>query len=57
MAAADDILKTRYSLFYESLLNIAANVPRRRAVKRQIAALGANDYFIARETLLPSQHA
>ena len=42
MAAACEVLKTRYSRLNESLFKIAADIPRRRAVKRQIAALGAN---------------
>src|SRR5580765_1393469 len=41
VAAANNILETRNSRFDECFLNVATNVSRRRAVKRQITALGA----------------
>src|ERR1700694_5963958 len=47
--AADDIFKTRYSLFYESLFNVVVHILRRRTVKRQVTALGADYQFIARK--------
>src|SRR6266498_975231 len=55
VTAADDILPTRYAGFDKRLFNIAANVSRRRAVKRQITTLRADDQFIAREPFGGSQ--
>jgi hypothetical protein len=51
MAATNEILKTRYARFDKCFLNVATDVARWRAVKWQIAALGANDNFIAREAV------
>lgn len=57
MHAADNLFKGRYAWFDESLFNIAANISWRRAVKREITTLGADDYFIAGETLCFGQVA
>ena len=56
MTAAGEIFKTRDAGFDESLFNVAPNVSRRRAVKRQVTAFRADDHFVAREALVQSNH-
>src|SRR5258705_2444659 len=50
VTAANYIFKTRNARLDEGFLNVTANVSRWRAVKRQITALGADDYLVARES-------
>ena len=57
VTAANNILKTRNARLDEGFIDVAANISRRRAVKRQITALGADDYFVARKFFCFSQLA
>ena len=51
MAAADNVFEVRNPRLYKRLLDVAANVARRRAVKRQVTTLRADDDVVAREAL------
>src|SRR5215217_4301392 len=51
MTAADNIFERSDTRFDEGFIHILAHIARRRSIERQIAALGADNELVARNTI------